>query len=276
MRHSKAWEWGRQVRTLCDRMLEARFVRPSTLNAMRGWRETGAAEFLCKHGRVVGAAVLILVLVVASLRHDQPAQPAASAERPSEPMAHVANKISEAESTRTAHFQATYANWSSLQAIQEEVDSLPRLPENQSPDQMATQLTLSAERITEFAKRILALPTLNVDDEVVEYASKTAKLYSDTSSCVADLSAWIRKTQSVKEQSESAATMVESFFRGMMGDPLGKHSEIKVQMEGLDREHADLGNRVKELQRITSDLNADEHRLRALLSKRYDQEFPSS
>lgn len=263
-RRSAARKLGRDVRRLYDRGLETagrvtiRLLGLSTLG-----------EFARRHGRVIVEIVLVVALIGVSLVRDgtspQPINPSEASG--------AASSIDASQEQRLAAIraQATLDYWRNLNAIIASLDNAPEEPKGL--EEIASACKQGAETFGEIANQITKLPVANVDEELVAHADEAARVFNDLSFLATETANWATRSKHLKDHSESLPTMVESFLRGLRGDPFGKYNELKEKIAEMEEEQMALGQRRTSLMRTLVDLRSKDNRLRSVLSQRYGQEF---
>jgi hypothetical protein len=102
------------------------------------------------------------------------------------------------------------------------------------------------EVLKDAASLIDKLPTRGVDEEAID--------------CVQDIAAALLKKAEFLETNGGAARAPEAFIRGMLGDPFGVAGEVSDEAKAVDRRFGEIRAKAK--------------KTRAILSSRYDKEFP--
>jgi hypothetical protein len=97
------------------------------------------------------------------------------------------------------------------------------------------------------AKAVDELPCRGVDEEAID--------------CVQDLGNVLLKKAEFYEKDPRAARAPEAFIRGVLGDPLKVADEISAEEKAIDKQVEETLSKAK--------------KLRAILSSRYDNEFPN-
>jgi hypothetical protein len=119
-------------------------------------------------------------------------------------------------------------------------------PRGKDPGRAPTEPKQLASMFRQCAASIEALPTANVDLDAVR--------------CGLRWKAWMYRTADFIETDSAAAVFGEAFLRGLAGDPFGKAIEVFQQDQAWELELKEAGQSLSDT--------------RALLSARYDIEFP--
>ena len=171
---------------------------------------------------------------------------------------------------------ATWNYWRSLRtAIQEGTARDKQLAPGQTRDQGIAYFRQLAQNCRGIAQQIIAIPVLNVDEEVTAYASQVVEVLNETASFQEDFAALLDETKAFADNADSLDKGVEAFLRGAMGDPLGTYNDTKAQGSQLEQRRQALLNRWHDVQtRTQSVFDAQHLAIRATLARKYNREFP--
>ena len=170
---------------------------------------------------------------------------------------------------------ATWSYWQSMNAIAADLQaSLQRLLPADTPDEERAASRKSVGIIRKAASEIGGLDVLNVDQELIDYAVEVMSSLNQWAT-FNEQSVNIRDdAEAIKARAGSFSTMLEAVFRSMGGDPMGTYGDVKSSVDGLKQRAEQAMPEAYLLQQRLMRLESTEVGLRAVLSRRYNKEFP--
>lgn len=172
---------------------------------------------------------------------------------------------------------ASYRYWEGLKAVISEVQGLEDVLDSSQPetlDEMRFTFRMVSEAYEGFATDISQFSVVDVDPEIVKFAGKYVDILQEGSDLLNTFRALIEEIAAQQEYAGSFQVGVESFVRGLLGDPMGTANELKQKGYQLEEKRQKLVSRERDLESRESALSSDELILRADLSKKYECEFP--
>jgi len=128
--------------------------------------------------------------------------------------------------------------------------------------------------LEEWAGKIQTLPINGVDADLVNHAMDFVTLLNERALLIRQWKQVLAGTEQHMTHISSPDALVESFLRGMSGDPAGKALEMIAQRKELESAGNQLLTMQQEwLKRFRAHI-AGEVRLRAKLSEKYGTDFP--
>ncbi len=121
---------------------------------------------------------------------------------------------------------------------------------------------------------ITRLPTLDVDQDAIDVGSKMAEFLSESDALLTPLERLVRDAEAFDARATSSELMVESFVRGVFGDPFGTTNELRTTQGELSDRHQQILGQAEVLQSRANELRIFGSRMRAKLTARYGIEFP--
>jgi hypothetical protein len=155
---------------------------------------------------------------------------------------------------------------------QKAVESLGKPPEGgfTEPDDYAKLSQIS----NTVADQIRRIPTLNVDEDVVQYGLQFADFAAKWSSLFGDHGRYIQVVREHERNATSGEAMLEAFLRGALAnDPVGKYNEVQSGTERLRRIGQILSDRKTSLESEGENLESMGAKIRATLTQRYGIQF---
>ncbi len=166
--------------------------------------------------------------------------------------------------------------WNSMRETIENVQGFDKVmdktqPENAESVRLVFDMTAAA--YSSYAEQISQLPVVHVDPAIVGFARDYIQLLRESASLVSQFRILADEMQAQHTYANSTEVGVESFMRGLLGDPLGKASELNQQGRLLEGRSQELSRRARELNDQESALGTTELVLRSELTARYKIEF---
>jgi hypothetical protein len=175
----------------------------------------------------------------------------------------------------SAREMATWNYWESLRRIGQQGKSLEqRMKAAHTPEQISSALRQGSEMPMQMARDIEALPVLNVDTEVTTYSAQNVEVAKEAAAFFRDFAALLDDIQEANSFGAAFQGFAEGVIRSFFGDPLGAYYDARLQSNQLEQRRQSLLARLRSLEQRTHELSSQEIRIRAILSQRYNREFP--
>lgn len=135
------------------------------------------------------------------------------------------------------------------------------------------QMKESSREAGEVARRIRGIPTKDVDQELIAYALKMADCADKMSNLLSRAKYLESDGKMLDDLGNSWSSMLESFFRTLAGDPLGKINEFNSEKSRVVQKARSLEAEGESLKQEAASLASEEAVLRAKLTERYGIQF---
>lgn len=172
--------------------------------------------------------------------------------------------------------EATWDYWEKLSAVAKSINSLDAVAKNaKTPGQWNSYYDQAETALTKAATEISTLSILNVNSEATSYATKLYTQILRMKFLVSDIKSLISSVQQLRKHANSPDAFAESFIRGFLGDPLGKHNEMRQQASQLDTSRRRLVSRWQGIVETVIKIDAEGLLIRASLTRKYGRDFPN-
>lgn len=186
----------------------------------------------------------------------------------------LVNRSGNDESGTNFSESATLTYWNQLQQISSRVNNTGFNTEPDNAQQFVALLQQQQQAVKSAIEEIHQLPTRGVDRDAIEMALQMAHTLAETDALLGSFLRLGRDADDFGSRATSTEKLFESFVRGLCGDPLGTHNELKTEQGQLQDRYQRLFEQAEKLQRETNELRILESRTRAALAERFEIEFP--
>lgn len=168
---------------------------------------------------------------------------------------------------------ATRRYWTQLCDLEQKISKNKSSDRIASPEEAVTHIRASVTLIEGMVHDIEALPSFEVDADLIDYSSQLMISLRQLAAALSDLGKSIDESENLKQSSKSVGTVLEAVLRGAFGDPMGRANEFKVQSDELSKRQRDAADRLSQIGQRMLESDAKEYQLKATLSRRYGLDF---
>lgn len=178
-------------------------------------------------------------------------------------------------SEATKRRAATYAYWAELSRICNKfIAASQGMDKVQTPESIIEKLEKANKLYRNLSDDIGQLPSSLVDADAVALGADYIQALNECAILSQDMIDLMKLDTQLQAAADSPSVAVESFIRGLMGDPLGKVNEFKSASQKLANDGDQLRARWATIQQRIATFDAREVKLRAALAEKYRRDFP--
>jgi hypothetical protein len=170
---------------------------------------------------------------------------------------------------------ATRRYWEGLQTVVRRTEAAAdQMAQETTAAGMGALLRKAAVVCREAAHDVHALPVIAVDPDVAAFASEQVEGLGQAAALLDDLANWAEEVKYFSDRANSFGAGFEAFVCGLLGDPLSPVRNFDAQRTQLEERRLSLAARLRQREERAARREAEELRLRSVLSQRYGAEFP--
>ncbi len=171
---------------------------------------------------------------------------------------------------------ATTGYWKQMDFLRRQL--IAKLPKDSFDQSIPNAIAHCGQNVAAYrdaARAVSEIPPQHVDPAIVELASKEIAFYNRAALMHETLQSWLKQVEGLKTHSESWGTMVESFMRGLGGDPFGKANDLLSEGDHLKVSFkSTVQPKIESLMVERMSLQTETSQLRLLLSQKYGTQLP--
>ena len=176
-------------------------------------------------------------------------------------------------SSNNTRAEATQRYWDQFCRIDSQTASLgPKVSAN-TAQEVREAMNARADTCRTAIQSITHLEVRDVDPDLIDLGGQKMAVLGQFAPKFDGLSEQLTRLEALKERADSTGVLVESFIRGLFGDPFGTSDELKGEGKALDASIRVLLDELRKLEVENNDISVRMTRLRAELMNRYSRDF---
>jgi uncharacterized protein YjbI with pentapeptide repeats len=184
--------------------------------------------------------------------------------------------ITENSTSQPAKENPTCEYWISLRKEYQSLNQVfTSLSGKTDPMESVKQVNRAIGQVEAIRRRLAELPVVGIDDDAIALTHSFAVITSRAVELLNEIVALHRRNDELGERASSADFYLETFVRGIFGQPLNGADEVKAFRNEADRERQRILREAQEFQRDRNEFQVKSMQVRALLSKRIGHDLPS-